>query len=243
VAVIDEVLARQYWPGEDPVGRHIRFDSSVPWSTIVGVVAHVKQADLAGADVKGKYYFPLYQMPQPMAGFLARTPTDAARLAPSIREAVRAVDATQPVSQIRLLSDMVNSSLASRRFVVTMLAVFSGLALLMAVIGLYGVISYAVAQRTQEMGVRMALGAQPDEILRLVLGQGMRLACAGGAIGLMVALISSRLLRNQLYHVSSFDPLTFVFMAAVLIGAALAASYIPARRATRVDPVVSLRYE
>jgi ABC-type antimicrobial peptide transport system permease subunit len=138
---------------------------------------------------------------------------------------------------------MVNSSLSSRRFVVTVLGVFAGLALLMAVIGLYGVISYAVTQRTQEMGVRMALGAQRAEILQLVLSQGMRLASAGAAIGLVVSLISSRLLRSQLFGVSSFDPLTFVLMAGVLIGAALAASYIPARRATRVDPMVALRYE
>ena len=243
VAVIDEILARQYWPDEEAIGKHIRFDSTLPWSTIVGVVGHVKQSDLAGADVKGKYYFPMYQMPQPLAGFLVRTGANPARLAASIREAVRAVDSSQPVSQIRLLSDMVDGSLASRRFVVTMLGVFAGLALLMAAIGLYGVISYAVAQRTQEMGVRMALGAQPAEIMRLVLGQGMRLASAGALIGLVVSLISSRLLRNQLYHVSSFDPLTFALTAAVLIGAALAASYIPAHRATRVDPMVALRYE
>jgi putative ABC transport system permease protein len=156
---------------------------------------------------------------------------------------VRAVDSSQPVAEIRLLQDMVNSSLAPRRFVVTVLGVFAGMALLMAVIGLYGVISYAVTQRTQEMGVRIALGAQPREILRLVLGQGMRLACAGAGIGLAVSLIASRLLRNELFRVSSFDPLTFALMAAVLIGAALAASYIPARRATRVDPMVALRYE
>jgi len=243
VAVIDEILARQYWPDEDPLGKHIRFDSSVPWATIVGVIAHVKQADLAGEDVKGKYYFPLYQNPQPLTTLVVRTPADPARLAKDIREAVRAVDSAQPVSRVRLLSDMVNSSLSSRRFVVTVLGVFAGLALLMAVIGLYGVISYAVTQRTQEMGVRMALGAQRAEILQLVLSQGMRLASAGAAIGLVVSLISSRLLRSQLFGVSSFDPLTFVSMAGVLIGAALAASYIPARRATRVDPMVALRYE
>jgi ABC-type antimicrobial peptide transport system permease subunit len=127
--------------------------------------------------------------------------------------------------------------------VLSVLGVFAGMALLMAVVGLYGVISYAVTQRTQEMGVRMALGAQPSEILWMVLGQGMRLACGGAAIGLVASLISSRLLRSQLFRVSPFDPLTFALMAGVLIGAAALASCIPARRATRVDPMVALRYE
>jgi predicted permease len=243
VALVDEILARQYWPNEDPIGKHIRRGRSARWATIVGVVRHVKNADLAGEDVKGKYYFPMYQDPPPMARFVVRTSSDPGRLAGGIRDAVRTVDSTQPVSQVRLLSEMVNSSLAPRRFVVTVLAVFAGMALLMAAIGLYGVIGYAVTQRTQELGVRMALGAQPGEILRLVLAQGMRLAGAGAAIGLGVSLIVSRLLRNELFHVSSFDPLTFAVMAAVLIGAALLASYVPARRATRVDPMVALRYE
>ncbi|HUE22945.1 MAG TPA: ABC transporter permease [Bryobacteraceae bacterium] len=241
VALVDEALARQYWPNEDPIGRHIRWGRT--WHTIVGVVGHVKNADLGGEDVKGRYYFPIYQSPPPFMRFMVRTPSDPARLAAGIRGAVRTVDSTQPVSQVRLLPEMVNSSLAPRRFVVTVLSVFAGMALLMAVIGLYGVIGYAVTQRTQELGVRMALGAQGGEILRLVLGQGMRLAGAGAAIGLAVSLIASRLLRHELFHVSSFDPLTFTLMAAVLIGAALLASYIPARRATRVDPMVALRYE
>jgi len=241
VALIDEALARQYWPNEDPIGEHIRWGGAA--RAIVGVVGHVRNAELGGEDVKGKYYFPLDQVSPPFATFVVRTPSDPARLAAGIRDAVRSVDPTQPVSQVKLLPDMVDSSLAPRRFVVTVLGVFAGMALLMAVIGLYGVISYAVTQRTQELGVRMALGAQPGEILRLVLGQGMRLAGAGVAIGLVVSLIASRLLRNELFHVGSFDPPTFALMAAVLIGAALLASYIPARRATRVDPMVALRYE
>ena len=243
VAMIDETLARQYWPDENPVGKQIRRGSSAPWATIVGVAGHVKNSDLAGDEVKGKYYFPLYQVPIPFASFLVRAQPDPARLAGAIRDAVRAVDPTQPVSQVRLLADMVASSLAPRRCVVTVLGVFAVMALLMAVIGLYGVISYSVTQRTQELGIRMALGAQPAEISRLVLGQGMRLAGIGAAIGLAVSLGFSRVLRNQLFRVNAFDPLTFTLMALVLIGAALVASYIPARRATRVDPMVALRYE
>jgi putative ABC transport system permease protein len=160
-----------------------------------------------------------------------------------MRDAVRAVDPTQPISQIRLMTRMVNNSLAPRRFVVTVLGAFASMALAMALIGLYGVISYAVTQRTQELGVRMALGAQPAEILRLVLGQGMKLAGLGAAVGLVASLAISRLLRNELFQVSAFDPLTFASMAAALVAAALLASYIPARRATRVDPMVALRYE
>ena len=243
VAVIDDVLARQYWPGQSPVGQHLRRGNSAPWAAIVGVVAHVKHSDLAGEDIKGKYYFPLFQMPVPFMSFVMRAPSDPGRLATALRDAVRSVDPTQPVSQIRLMTSMVNNSLAPRRFVVTVLGVFATMALAMALIGLYGVISYAVTQRTQELGVRMALGAQPAEILRLVLGQGMKLAGIGVAAGLLISLAMSRVLRGELFHVSAVDPLTFALMAAALIAAALLASYIPARRATRVDPMVALRYE
>jgi predicted permease len=243
VAVIDEVLARQYWPGENPVGKHIRRGRSAPWATILGVVGHVKHSDLAGEDVKGKYYFPVFQMAVPFMSFVMRAPFDPGRLSTTMRDAVRAVDPTQPVSQIQLMTQMVNNSLAPRRFVVTVLGVFAAMALAMALIGLYGVISYAVTQRTQELGVRMALGAQPAEIRRLVLGQGMKLAGLGAMVGLIASLAISRFLQNELFHVSAFDPLTFALMAAALIAAALLASYIPARRATRVDPIVALRYE
>jgi putative ABC transport system permease protein len=193
--------------------------------------------------VKGKYYFPVFQMAVPFMSFVMRAPFDPGRLSTTMRDAVRAVDPTQPVSQIQLMTQMVNNSLAPRRFVVTVLGVFAAMALAMALIGLYGVISYAVTQRTQELGVRMALGAQPAEIRRLVLGQGMKLAGLGAMVGLIASLAISRFLQNELFHVSAFDPLTFALMAAALIAAALLASYIPARRATRVDPIVALRYE
>src|ERR1035438_4274074 len=176
------------------------FAPSLDLAIIVGIVGHVRQGDLAGEEVKGKYYFPLYQVPPPFGTFIVRAASDPSRLAAGIREAVRWGDAAQPVSEVRLLSGMVESSLAPRRFVVTVLGVFAGMALLMAVIGLYGVISYAVTQRTQELGVRMALGAQPGEILRLVLGQGMRLAGMGAGVGLVASLAFSRLLQNQLFR-------------------------------------------
>src|SRR5579863_1394705 len=246
VALIDETLAREYWPNQDPIGQHMRNGGSkTPWATIVGVVGHTKNSDLAGDVVKGRYYYPLLQQSFafPFTTFVARTDADPARLTSPLREAVRAVDPSLAVSRIKLMSDLVSASLAPRRFVVTLLGIFAGLALLMAVIGLYGVISYSVTQRTQEIGIRMALGAQATGVLSLVIGQGMQLAGIGAAIGLAASLAFSRLLKNQLFQVSAFDPLTFLVMALVLITAALLATYIPARRATRVDPMEALRHE
>lgn len=245
VAMIDDTLAREYWPNEDPVGKHIRLDSSEPWATIVGVVGHTKNSDLAGDVVKGKYYFSMFQTTFLFGAntFLARANSDPAHLSAALRDSVRAIDPSLAVSRMRLLSDMVASSLAPRRFVVMLLGIFAALALLMAVIGLYGVISYSVTQRTQELGIRMALGAQTKEVLSLVIGEGMQLAGIGAAIGLAVSFTLNRLLKNQLFQVSAFDPLTFAVTALVLIAAALLACYIPARRAIRVDPMDALRYE
>jgi predicted permease len=241
--VIDDTLARQYWPHENPIGRRLRMGREDPWGTIIGVVGHVKNTDLAGDLGKGRYYYSLLQRPLPFSTLVVRTKADPDGLANSIREAVLAVDPAQPVSQVKTLSDMVVDSLAARRFVVTVLAFFAAVALLMAGLGLYGVIGYSVAQRTQEIGVRMAVGAAGGDILRLVIAQGMRLAVAGAAIGLAASLALSRVLESQLFQVSAFDPLTLALMLAVLIGAALLGSYIPARRATRVDPLVAMRYE
>ncbi len=244
VAVIDETLAREYWPNEDPIGKHMRNgDSRSPWSTIVGVVGHTKQSDLAGDVVKGKYYFSVYQKPTPFTTFVVRSRSDPARLTNALKDSVREIDPGLAVSQIKTLPELVSASLASRRFVVTLLGVFAAMALVMAVIGLYGVISYSVTQRTQEVGIRMALGAQPGEVLRLVIGQGMQLAGIGVALGLAISVVFSVVLKNQLFRVSAFDPLTLAGTALVLIAAALAACYIPARRATRVDPMDALRYE
>ncbi|HEY1339964.1 MAG TPA: ABC transporter permease [Bryobacteraceae bacterium] len=244
VALVDETLAKQYWPGENPIGKHMKNGGpNTPWATIVGVVGHVKNSDLAGDTVKGRYYYPMFQNPLPFATFVVRTQGDPGGLGNGIRQAVQGVDGSQPVANIRTMVDMVSESLLPKRFVVAMLGVFAGMALLMAILGLYGVISYSVTQRTQEIGIRLALGAQRSEILSLVIGQGMRLAAIGAAGGLVISLAVSRLLRSELFEVSPFDPLTFTATALVLIGAALAASYVPARRATRTDPIDALRYE
>ena len=246
VTLIDETLAREYWPNQDPVGQHMRNGGSdTPWATIVGVVGHTKNSDLAGDVQKGRYYYALLQkkFSFPIMNFLLRSESDPAHLTAALRDAVRAVDPGLAVSRIKLVSDMVSASLGARRFVVTTLGFFASLALLMAVIGLYGVISYSVTQRTQEIGIRMALGAQAGGVLKLVLLQGLQLAGIGAIIGVGASVALSRLIKNQLFQVGAFDPLTFTIMVMILIAAALLACYIPARRATRVDPMEALRYE
>ncbi len=243
VALVDETLAKQYWPNENPIGQHIRNGSKAKWATIVGVVEHVKNSDLSGDQIKGRYYYPMYQQPFTNATLVVRTQGDPGAASGAIRAAVGAVDPSEPISQLRTLSSMVAASLAPRRFVVTMLAIFAGLALLLAIIGLYGVTSYSVAQRTQEIGIRMALGARRSEILSMVIRQGMWLTGGGVLAGLVAALALSGLLRNQLFEVSPFDPLTFGLTAVVLIAAELLACSIPAQRATRVDPMEALRHE
>jgi predicted permease len=244
VVVIDENLARQYWPNEDPLGKHMRRGGpQTPWSTIVGVVGHVNRSDLAGDTGKGVYYYCLFQKPLPMTSMVLKTQGDPAGLASAIRQAVHEVDPNQPVHRLKTLQDMVQSSLAPRRFAVRMLGFFALVALFMAALGLYGVISYSVAQRTQEIGVRMALGAESRSLIALIVGQGLRLAAVGVVVGLILAMALSRMLQSQFFGVSAFDPVTFASIAAVLLGAASLASYLPARRAARVDPLRALRYD
>ena len=244
VAVIDENLARQYWPGENPIGQHIAGGApGRQFAVIVGVVGHINHSDLAADTGKGVYYYPMWQVAAPLTSIVLKTPGDPAALAGAIRDAVRAVDPAQPVSQLKTLADMVSSSLGPRRFVVRLLGFFAVVALLMAALGLYSVISYSVAQRTQEIGIRVALGAQRESVLRLVVGQGVKLAMAGAALGLFGSILAGSWLKSQLFEVSAFDPLTFASMALVLIAAAFVASYLPARRAMQVDPSEALRYE
>jgi predicted permease len=248
VALIDDALAKQYWPNENPLGKRIRpaVPPQVPpraWCTVVGLVTHVRQMDLSGDSSKGVYYFPLYQVPAPFASLVLRTSADPRRLAGPMIDAVRAVDRSQPVFDLKSMDERVADSLGSRRFAVTLLGVFAAMAMLLAAIGIYGVVSYSVAQRTQEIGVRVALGAGRGAIFGMVLGQALRLAAAGVIAGVAAAAALARLVASQLFQTSEFDPVTFAAMAAVLVAVAVAASYIPARRATRVDPMVALRYE
>ena len=241
VVIIDENLAHQYWPGQDPVGQRLRRGG--PWATIVGVVGHVMQSALVGDSGKGVCYYPMLQQPLQQAFLLAKTRTDPTKLASAIQGAVASVDSGQPVADLKTLEQYVAGSLGPQRLAASLLEIFSILALFLAAIGLYGVISYSTSRRTQEIGIRLALGAQRGQVWGMVVRQGLRLALAGILAGAVGATILAQLLRSQLYQVSAYDPSTFALTCLILLVVAAAACFIPARRATKVDPIVALRYE
>jgi predicted permease len=243
VALIDENLARQYWPDRNPIGQRIRNGEKSPWATIVGVVGHVKHSRLVGDSGKGVYYYAMLQRPSPSAYFTVRTTGDPQRVTGAIRRAVRDVDANQAVFDMKSMDQRVADAVDPQRFAVVLLSVFAAVSLLLAALGLYGVISYGVTQRTREIGIRAALGAGRRQILGMVIGQGMRLVAVGAAGGLVLALLLAHVVAAQLFEVSSFDPGTFVLTALLLAAAAFLAAYIPAWRATRVDPTTALRHE
>ena len=258
VAVIDSVFAQQYFAGKDPLGQTITFGwAASPWGPcqIVGVVGHVRHWGLGetGTGTLAQSYYPLYQardtlwpLGYPGIRIIVRTPLNVATIMPTIKAAVYGAGSDQTVYDVQTMKQIASESMSSQRFPMILLGAFAGLALLLASIGIYGVISYSVAQRVHEIGIRMALGAENRRIFRLVIGQGLRLALAGLAIGAAAALLLTRLLSgfsHLLYGVGASDPLTFIAVSAVLTATAVLACYIPARRAMRVDPMVALRYE
>ncbi len=248
VVIINETLAQRFWPGQDPVGSRMKagFDES-SWCTIAGVVGNVKHARL-DAETNAEMYYPYLQVPPTLMNFIEgsmtiaiRTARDPSSLAGAVRSEVQALDPDQPVSHIQTMEQIVNGSIAQPRFRAVLLGVFAGIALLLAVIGLYGVVSHSVSQRSSELGLRAALGASQSDLQRLVLGEGARLAIAGVLIGLAIAFGLLRIVSSFLFGIRPADPVTFIGVPALLLLVALAAAYIPARRASRADPVVAMR--
>ncbi|HEV3468003.1 MAG TPA: ABC transporter permease, partial [Pyrinomonadaceae bacterium] len=242
VVIVNEGLARRFWPEGGALGKRIRTDPSRPWMTVVGVVGEVRHYGLETAPTM-QLYLPHRQVPSQVMTLVVRCAGDPAALAAAVREQVWAVDKDQPVYNVRTMEQLLGESLAQRRFTMLLVAVFAGAALLLAAVGLYGVMSYAVAQRTHEIGIRMALGAQRRDVLRIMLGQGMSLTLAGVCLGLAAAAGLTRVLASLLYGVSATDPSVYAGVTLILTAVAFLASSIPARKATRVDPVIALRYE
>ncbi len=248
VAIINETMARQYWPGEDPLGKRFTMDDptdKATWVTIVGIAGDVRQM---GVDepVKAEMYFPYQQSQEPFytpRDLTIRTAVDPLSLVTAVRNEIHQVDPEQPISNIRTMGQMLGEETASRSLGMTLLTIFAGLALLLATVGIYGVLAYFVVQHTQEIGVRMALGAQRGNILALVLKKGMTLTLLGVGIGLVVAFALTRLMASLLYEVSAADPVTYLAISLLLTTVAFLACYLPARRATKVDPMVALNYE
>ena len=246
VAIIDETMQRKFWADEDPIGKRLSFQRDPQgnpiWREIVGVVGHVKQKGLEG-ESPVQYYVPHRQLPVPGVFLVARTSSDPASLAGAVRGSIQQVDGELPVFRVTSMERMVADSMTQRRFAMTLLGIFAAVALILASVGLYGVMSYSVTHRTNEIGIRMALGARVTDVLAMVVSQGMKLSLAGVGIGLAGAFALTRVMRTLLFGVSATDPLIFAAVAVLLAGVSLAACYVPARRATKVDPMEALRYE
>jgi putative ABC transport system permease protein len=239
--IVNETMARTFWPGEDAVGKRFitgPFGPSPTWSTIIGVAADFKQIGL-DSDRTNDFYFlwygPTYLMIQTNGGPLA--------LAPVVRREIHALDPDSAVSDFRTMDQLLDGSTGPRRFSTVLLSIFAALALVLAVIGIYGIISWSVAQRTQEIGIRMAVGADSSGILKLILGRGLKLSAAGLVIGLAATLALTRVLAGQLFEISPHDPWVLTVVSVLMLGVTAAACYLPARRATQVDPITALRSE
>jgi predicted permease len=246
VILVDEFMAQQLWPSQDPLGKRVAFGdlaAKAQWAIVVGVVGRIKQ-DSLDSDSRIALYLPQTQYPFSRGmNVVLRSNTAPGALTSAVNHELHELDRELPMYRVITMEQRVADSLARRRFTAVLLGLFASLALALATIGIYGVMAYLVSQGTREIGIRMALGASQAKILRLVVRQGMMLALFGVAVGLLAAFMMSRLLSGLLYGVRSTDPLTFAAIAVLLTVVALLASYIPARRAARIDPMISLRCE
>jgi putative ABC transport system permease protein len=244
VILINEYLARKHFPNEDPLGKRLNFggEEEADNYEIIGVVGNIKHESLV-VETMSEVYVPLTQEPWHSMSIVVRAAGDPSQLAGAVQREIQAIDKDQPIYNVRTMERVVSESLAPQRVVMGMLGVFAIIALVLASVGIYAVMSYAVTQRTHEIGIRMALGAQPRDILKMVVGQGMLLALLGVAIGLVASYWVTKGMTVMLYEVSATDPATYILISLLLVGVAFAANYLPARRATKVDPMIALRYE
>jgi putative ABC transport system permease protein len=249
VAIINETLARRYWHGEDPIGQQIRLvpaqglsSAAEPWATIVGVTGDVKSDGFDQASAP-YLYFPAYQQPSYSLVVYLRTTVDPGTLGDLIRREVQGVDPSVPVFAVHTMDDVISKYLADRRFALELLGVFAGVALLLASIGIYGVMAYTFSQRTNEIGIRMAMGAQRRDILRIAVGEGAVVVAIGVVAGLAGSAMLTRFLQSMLFDVKAIDPITCAAIGGLLTAVTLLACLVPAHRATRVDPLVALRHE
>ena len=244
VVVISEKTAQHYWPGQDPIGKRLKTGattSHAPWREVIGVVKDVRQNDFI-AQPKMQMYFDYRQLKDPAANALVvRTSVEPMSLATSVRDAIWAVDKDQPVADTDTMDHIVSEAITRQRFSMLLLGSFATLALGLAAVGIYGVMSYSVAQRTHEIGIRMALGARRTDVLQMTVKQGLRLVGIGMLVGLVAAFLLTRVMASLLYGISATDPITFLGISLVLLAVAILASYVPALRATKVDPIVALR--
>jgi putative ABC transport system permease protein len=243
--VINEAMVERFFPGENPLGQQVQQVNAQPfgrWLTVIGVAANSRDRGL-GRETRPTIYITELQNSFGGAAVLVRTKSDPMQMAESVRGVLHSLKSDLVLGRISTLDERLSESLSPQRFSVTLVSLFTVLALGLAMVGVYGVMAYMVAQRTHEIGIRMALGARPRDMLKLVVGQGLRLALAGVALGLIGALAVTRLMTSLLFGISAHDPRTAVFVCTVLTTVTLLACYIPARRAMRVDPMVALRYE
>jgi putative ABC transport system permease protein len=237
VAIINSDLARTHFPNQDPLGKRITFDEGKSWLSIVGVVEDVKQLGL-DSKFNPEVYFPYPQATSSSASIVVRTASTPMNLVATVKSQIQEIDGDLPVADVKTMGQLLSNSLSGRRFNTMLLTIFAVVALVLAAVGIFGVMSYSVSQRTHEIGIRMALGARASEVLSLVIRQGMMVTLVGLGVG-----VGASLLLTRLFEVAPTDPITFVTVSLILAGVALGACFVPARRAAEVDPMVALRYE